>query len=306
MLRLKKISKYYSDFKALNDISFTVETGEITGFLGPNGAGKTTTMRILTGYLSADSGEIQFDRKSLDENYDKLIYKIGYLPENNPLYTNMRVDELLIFTANLKNETNLEELYDIAEKCGIETVLEKEISTLSKGYKQRVGLAKALIANPDYLILDEPTEGLDPNQKREILKLIKSFSKEKTILFSSHILSEVSQIADKIIVINEGNIVAEGDKNTLMKEHLKEAVISIRSDAPQAELRKKLNQIDTIARIKRGTKGFGKFSDNEILCTSPEDTAFLIFDTAVKNNWRLGKLEIKSQELEDLFKELTK
>lgn len=306
MLKITNLTKYYSDTKALDEVSFTVKAGEITGFLGPNGAGKTTTMRIATGFLNPDDGTVKYNGKSLKLNSDTIISDIGYLPENNPQYDNLRVDESLIFTAKFKDAHDLKKIREIAEKCGIEKVLDKEISTLSKGYKQRVGLAKALIGDPKYLILDEPTEGLDPNQKEDILKLIRSFSKDKIILFSSHILTEVSQIADKIIVINEGKIVAEGNKDDLVKEHFKNARISICTEAKVSELKTSLKDIKNVLDIKKVSNSREKFSLYDITCKNPEVATLEIFDTIVKNNWHLKHLEIKSQGLEELFKELTK
>ncbi len=305
MLKIKNIQKSYGDFKALNNVSFTVKTGDITGFLGPNGAGKTTTMRIITGFLTPEKGEILFENKSLQPNYKNIITNTGYLPENNPLYSNLRVDEFLTFIAQMKNVYVEEEIADICKKCGIENVLEKEIETLSKGYKQRVGLAKALLGNPDYLILDEPTEGLDPNQKEEILNLIKSFSKDKTILFSSHNLSEVSQIADRIIVINKGEIVAKGQKDKLIRKYFKNAKISVKTDAPQKSFKSKIKKLSNIEDIKTVDKKT-KFSEYEISCNKPDECSLKIFNLIIRNKWQLTELHTKSQGLEDLFREITK
>jgi len=306
MLKVKNLSKTYGDVKALDDVSFTVKEGEITGFLGPNGAGKTTALRSITNYLTPDEGEITFDDKDIELHYKEVIKEIGYLPEDNPLYKNMRVDEYLIFNAKIKSAYDIEELKDITKKCGLDEVLTKEIEKLSKGYKQRVGLAKALIGNPKVLILDEPTEGLDPNQKEAILKLIKSYSKGRTIIFSSHVLSEVTQIADKVIIIHRGNIIAEGSKEQLVRKHLRNAIIQISTDAPRTELAKELSNIKTIVNIEKVSTGQKKFQDFEITCAEDEKTALEIFKTIVANKWQLSQLHTKSQGLEELFKELTK
>lgn len=306
MIRISNLSKSYNEVKALDDISFTVQKGEITGFLGPNGAGKTTMLRILAGFLEEDSGDAKFDEKSIKSHYQEIISKSGYLPENNPLYTNMRVDEFLLFIAKIRNVTEKEQLTTISKKCGIEEVLTKEIEQLSKGYKQRVGLAKSLIGDPQYLLLDEPTTGLDPNQKEEVLKLIKSYGKEKTILFSSHVLSEVSQIADKIIIIHEGKIVAEGDSKKLAKEHLKRSTITITTDAPFTELKPAMMNIKSIQDINKVSTRSKKFQNFEINCLDPEETSLGIFDKIVENNWKLTQIYTKTQGLEDLFKQLTR
>lgn len=304
MLKVDKLIKYYGDLKALDEISFSVKKGEITGFLGPNGAGKTTSLRIITGYLTPEKGAVTYDNKSIFSKHKDISNNIGYLPENNPLYSNLRVDELLTFTANMKGSD--ENLESIVKECGLKDVLTKEIDTLSKGYKQRVGLAKSLIGNPKYLVLDEPTEGLDPNQKTEILKLIKNFAKDKTIIFSSHVLSEVTQIADKVIIINKGKIVAHGKSDELVKEHFKNASIIIKSDAPFQSLRKELIKLDSVSEVKLNTKGRERFKEFEITCSEAEEVSLEVFQKIVRNKWNLTELHKKSLGLEELFKELTK
>ena len=304
MLKVDKLIKYYGDLKALDEISFSVKKGEITGFLGPNGAGKTTSLRIITGYLTPEKGAVTYDNKSIFSRYKDISNNIGYLPENNPLYSNLRVDELLTFTANMKGSD--ESLESIVKECGLKDVLTKEIDTLSKGYKQRVGLAKSLIGNPKYLVLDEPTEGLDPNQKTEILKLIKNFAKDKTIIFSSHVLSEVTQIADKVIIINKGKIVAHGKSDELVKEHFKNASIIIKTDAPFQSLRKELIKLDSVSEVKLNTKGRERFKEFEITCSEAEEVSLEVFQKIVRNKWNLTELHKKSLGLEELFKELTK
>jgi ABC-2 type transport system ATP-binding protein len=306
MLKVTNLTKSYGAIKALDSITFTVKEGEITGFLGPNGAGKTTTLRIITNYLSPDKGNISFDKKDVNLHFKEVITDVGYLPEDNPLYKNMRVDEYLMFNAKIKSADDKKELKDIAKKCGIDEVLTKEIEKLSKGYKQRVGLAKALIGNPKVLILDEPTAGLDPNQKEAILALIKSYAKGRTILFSSHVLSEVTQIADKVIIINKGKIVAEGNKEQLVKKYLKNATIQISTNAPKSQLARELGKIRTIGNVERTSRAGKEFQDFEINCTDAEKTALELFNTVVANNWQLNQLHTKSQGLEELFKELTK
>ncbi len=306
MLRVENITKKYGNFTAVNNISFTLKKGDITGFLGPNGAGKTTTMRIITNFLSQDTGKVTYDNMSINIHFDKIISNIGYLPENNPLYGNLRVDETLVFTARLKGVKDKNKINEIASKCGIKNVLTKEIDNLSKGYKQRVGLAKALIGDPQYLILDEPTEGLDPNQKEEILELIKSFSKDKAIIFSSHVLSEVTKIANKIIIINKGKIVASGEKDTLLKEHFKQSKVEVLTDAPQLKFIKLVKNVKGVTNIEKGNKGRKNFKEYIIDCNNPEKVSYEIFEIVVKNKWKLTKLNTTSYGLDELFRELTK
>lgn len=304
MLEVKKLNKSYGEFKALDDVSFKAEKGKITGFLGPNGAGKTTTMRIITGFLASDSGSVLFSgKKASSVDFTK---ELGYLPENNPLYLNLRVDEFLKFSAELKEVTDLSEIKEIVEKCGLEKVQMKIIGTLSKGYKQRVGLAKALIGSPKYVVLDEPTTGLDPNQKKEILKLIKSLAKDKVIIFSSHVLTEVQEISDKLIIINEGKLVAEGKPHDLVKKHFKNSVIQVTTDATKTKFEsevKKLKEVSDINEIKSKATKMKMF---EVRCTNPEETAIEVYKMSVKNKWVLSELHTHEESLDNLFEQLTK
>lgn len=303
MLKVSKITQYYNDVKALDKVSFSVKPGEITGFLGPNGAGKTTTLKVITGSLEPSEGIVMFKNKLLNQS---ILKDIGYLPESNPLYKNMRVDEFLTFAARVKGIKDKENIREIVAKCGLIKVLTQEIETLSKGYKQRVGLAKALIGDPHYLFLDEPTEGLDPNQKEEILKLIKDFSKDKVILFSSHVLSEVTQLADRVIIISKGKIVAEGDRDSLVKEHFKNSTIVITTDAPAQKLNTALKNIKTVYDMTTLDKSRKKMKQYEVIATEDDKTPIEIFDAIVKNKWKLSEMYVKSQGLDELFRELTK
>ncbi len=209
MITVSSVTKRYTNKVAVNDISFTAKEGEIIGFLGPNGAGKTTTMRLLLGYLSPTSGRIIIDNFSPLENRIEILKKVGYLPENNPLYQEMKVKEYLQFIAEVKGDHELELS---AEQVGLSDVLDSKIEELSRGYKQRVGLAAALIGSPSILILDEPTSGLDPLEQEKIRTLIKKIAKKKTILFSTHMLSEVEDIATRLIIIHNGKLVYDGVK----------------------------------------------------------------------------------------------
>lgn len=212
MISFSEVTKQYKTKKILKEISFTAKKGEIIGFLGPNGAGKTTTMRLLLGYLTPTSGIIEVNGKNPIEKRIELLQVIGYLPENNPLYGEMTIQEYLKFIAEIKGVKDLEQIEEIATDVSIEEVLDKKIEELSRGYKQRVGLAAALLNDPDILILDEPTSGLDPIEQDKIKDLIKKMAKKKMVIFSTHILSEVEDVATRLIVINKGEIVYDGDK----------------------------------------------------------------------------------------------
>ncbi len=225
MIKIKDLKKSYGSFEALCGISFEIKPGRITAMLGPNGAGKTTTLRILSGYLDYDEGEIEFFGKKLnDENIIELKQMIGYIPENNPIYEDLEVVDYLNWVSEIYGSEKKNVIQAI-EKCSLTDVCGKKIGTLSKGYKQRVSLAKAILHNPQFLLLDEPTTGLDPNQARQTRQLIKSLSKDKTIVISTHILSEVEALADDIIIINKGNIAAYGTKDEILKSYSKNTYV---------------------------------------------------------------------------------
>jgi ABC-2 type transport system ATP-binding protein len=221
MIHVENLTKYYGDYAAVRDVSFDVERGQVVGFLGPNGAGKSTTMRILTGYLNATSGSASVDGKDVFWNPIEARRRIGYLPESCPLYTEMRVEEYLRFRGGLKGlnrrETNTRLGY-VLDRCWLRDVRRQLIGTLSKGYRQRVGLADALIANPPVLVLDEPTVGLDPSQIRETRKLIKELGNEHTVLLSTHVLPEVEMSCDHVILIYQGKVAAKGSLDALRRK----------------------------------------------------------------------------------------
>ncbi|WP_428654844.1 ATP-binding cassette domain-containing protein [Runella sp.] len=220
-IRIQHLTKVYGHQKAVNDVSFDVNRGEIVGFLGPNGAGKSTTMKITTCYLSATSGQVEVNGFDVAKHSMEVRRSIGYLPEHNPLYTDMYIKEFLRFVGalyNLKGETLTKRVSEMIDICGLGVEQRKKIGQLSKGYRQRVGLAQALIHNPPVLILDEATTGLDPNQIVEIRTLIKTVGKEKTVLFSSHIMQEVEAICDRVVIINRGQVVADRRLEDLQNE----------------------------------------------------------------------------------------
>ncbi|MGB8321082.1 MAG: ATP-binding cassette domain-containing protein, partial [Ignavibacteriaceae bacterium] len=232
-IAVENLTKSYGTQRAVDTISFQVHTGEILGFLGPNGAGKTTTMKILTCFMAPTEGDIKVGNLSIHDHQDEIKTKIGYLPENNPLYLDMPVLEYLSFTAELQGvpKSNIQDrIAEMVLVCGLNDEKHKKIGELSKGYRQRVGLAQAMIHDPEVLIFDEPTTGLDPNQIIEIRKLIRELGREKTVILSTHILPEVEAICDRILIINKGKIVADGTPETLRKQAQGEEVLRIQLD----------------------------------------------------------------------------
>jgi len=297
-VEIKEITKTYGKQKAVNNISLTLKAGEITGFLGPNGAGKTTTMKMITGLLSADNGEVYVLGNNIKNNPIETRKHIGYLPENNPLYTEMYIREYLEYVANIylpKKECK-ESVERVIRITGLTKEHNKKISQLSKGYKQRVGLAQALIHNPDVLILDEPTTGLDPNQIAEIRDLIREVGKDKTVLLSTHIMQEVEAICDRVIIINDGQIVAD-DVVTNIVNNKSELITSVQFTTTINH--SKLQEIEHINSVDN-------LDHNRFIIKSSEDIREEIFTFAVKNSYMLIELKLQQENLEDVFKKLTK
>jgi ABC-2 type transport system ATP-binding protein len=298
-ISVSNLTKIYGEQKAVNDISFAIGNNEIVGFLGPNGAGKSTTMKIVTGYIAADSGNAVVN--GINVNADPLEAKkqIGYLPEGNPLYYEMYVREYLELIAGIHDlktdvKKRIEEVIDLT---GLRPESNKKIGQLSKGYKQRVGLAAALIHDPKVLILDEPTTGLDPNQIIEIRQLIKDLGKNKTVLFSSHILPEVESICDRIIIINKGNIVADDSLVNLRSVNKNSHVVLVEfSGNVDVELLKNLPGVDNVEQNQN--QYFIQTSD-------PEKVKKLLLEFSLKNNLDILSLQTKSQSLEEVFRNLT-
>jgi len=296
-IEVQKITKMYGAQKALDEVSFSIKENEIVGFLGPNGAGKSTMMRILTTYLNATSGSATVNGNDVQNNAREVQKSIGYLPENNPLYPEMYVREYLEFSAQvygIKNATD--RISNVIEETGLESHLGKKISELSKGYKQRVGLANALLHQPKVLILDEPTTGLDPNQLVEIRQLIKKVGENTTILLSTHIMQEVEAMCDRVIIINKGQIVAD--------DYLK----NLKSDATQVievefDYRVELELLATISKT-RGVKQLAGFS-YELHFETSEDMRSAVFDFAHDNELKILSLLKKNKNLETMFHELT-
>ena len=307
MIEVKNLSKHFGDKKAVDGISFTAEDGEILGFFGPNGAGKSTTMNILTGYISSTDGVVLIDGIDILENPIKAKQKIGYLPEQPPLYMDMTVKEYLSFVYDLKKcklprNTHLK---DICNLVKIENVYNRVIKNLSKGYKQRVGLAQALVGNPNVLILDEPTVGLDPNQIIEIRTLIKRLGKNHTVILSSHILSEVQAVCDKIVVINQGKIVADDTEENLSKNLVNNNKISVKIDGPFDEVEKVISSIVGVKAVSMTSKDTDEFCEFSIESEEGVDIRRELFKRISERSWYIMELKTSDMSLEDIFLRLT-
>lgn len=304
---VENLIKQYGPQKAVDDISFSVNTGEIVGFLGPNGAGKTTTMKIITCFMAPTSGNVLVNGQSVLADKEKIKKKIGYLPENNPLYYDMPVMEYLEFAGALQGigrDKLQDKIADMIHTCGLNEEKHKNIGELSKGYRQRVGLAQALIHDPEILILDEPTSGLDPNQITEIRKLIKQIGKEKTVILSTHILPEVEATCDRILRINNGKIVADGTPDTLRKQSQGNEVLKVQiSDAGNRdEIISALQTLDALRMVDPVTGSVDTF----ILESIPgSNSRRAVFNLCVQKKWALTEMTPVETKLEDIFRELT-
>ena len=298
-IEVKNLSKFYGQQAAVNDISFSIQKGEIIGFLGPNGAGKSTTMKILTGFIPATSGDVKICGLEVDVDSLETRKKIGYLPENNPLYLDMYVREYLEFVGKIYKVPNLKARIDeMIQQVGLEVEQNKKIGMLSKGYRQRVGLAQAIIHDPEVLILDEPTTGLDPNQLVEIRELIKRIGKSKTVMLSTHIMQEVEAICDRVIIIKSGKIVANSTAAELQYEENKQVVyVEFEGELSKNALKKEAG-ISTVESV--GMNAWLVESDNAV------DLRKLIAQFAQKNNLLVLTLRKEEKTLEEVFKELTK
>jgi ABC-2 type transport system ATP-binding protein len=301
---VENLTKKYGVQKAVNDISFEINTGEVVGFLGPNGAGKSTTMKMITCFMAPTSGDVTLDGSSILKEPEVIKQKIGYLPENNPLYLDMPIIDYLRFSAEVQGVNKSEIATRIAEmidRCGLDAEKHKNIGELSKGYRQRVGLAQAMIHDPEVLILDEPTTGLDPNQIVEIRKLIKELGKEKTVILSSHILSEVEATCDRILIINKGRIVADGTSDTLRHQAQGQELLTINIEG-SGDIKKALLDLKTVESVKEveGKDGFFQVQ------SKPESSSKkAIFDMCVAEKWYLLEMTGIETRLEDVFRNLT-
>lgn len=295
-IEVVNISKNYGDQKALDAVSFSVKKGEIVGFLGPNGAGKSTLMKILTTYITADEGSAAVNGFDVNSNQKAVQLSVGYLPEHNPLYLDLYVREYLAFNADVF-KVEKSRINDVIELTGLTSESHKKIGQLSKGYRQRVGLANALLHNPDVLILDEPTTGLDPNQLVEIRNVIKNVGKDKTVFLSTHIMQEVEAICDRVIIINNGKIVTDKKLDNLISFD-KEQVIEVEFDFKI--------EVEAIAKIPH-LKSYKNVRDRiwELTFISETDMRLIVFDFANENGLKTLQLNQKNKNLETIFREIT-
>lgn len=294
-IRVSEITKRYGTQTALNKISFSVEKGEVVGFLGPNGAGKSTLMKILTTYISSDEGSAWVGGSDVIKNPEEVRKVVGYLPEHNPLYLDLYVREYLAFSASVFN-VKKSRVEEVIELTGLTAEAQKKIGQLSKGYRQRVGLANALLHNPEVLILDEPTTGLDPNQLIEIRELIRNIGKDKTVFLSTHIMQEVEAVCDRVIIINKGNIVADAKLNELKdSEH---QIIEVEFD-----LRVEEELLKTLPDLVLCVNTFDFVW--ELTFSAQKDMRSVVFDFAQDNGLKTLRLSQKNKNLESIFRQLT-
>jgi ABC-2 type transport system ATP-binding protein len=308
MIKVENLTKRYAGVKALSDLSFEVQRGEIVGFLGPNGAGKSTTMRILTGFIPASSGRVQVAGCDVFEDSLEVRRHIGYMPENNPLYVDMRVNEYLKFRARLKGVPRSERrdrLDEVLKLCGLTEVSRRVIGQLSKGFRQRVGLADALLAEPDLLILDEPTIGLDPVQIRQVRQLIKDLGKRHTILLSSHILPEVEMTCNRVIIIHHGKILASDTPENLVKTINAGGLITAEVRGPGSDVQAKMRTIEGVESVEcqMGEDGIVRVTAQPKAGNDPREA---IYKIVAANGWTLRELSRSRTTLEDIFVQVTR
>jgi len=307
MIEIKNLSRFFGGLRAVDDISFTVDSGSITGFLGPNGAGKTTTMRMMVGYLQPTKGSILLDGKSIYEDPIATSTKIGYLPEHNPLYDEMVTVEILRYIADLRNMSSsffAKRLEFVVENCGLSSVLAQKVGTLSKGYRQRVGLAMAILHDPEVMILDEPTSGLDPNQILEIRELIRNLGKEKTVLLSSHIMQEVQALCDRVLIINKGKIIVD-DEITELPSYLQgHQLLHLEVEGEDVDLDGYL--ADNPQLSIESSKSEGNHYQYQINVPANRDVKHDVARYISAQGWLVTSLFVQKKSLEEIFHNLTK
>ena len=307
MIKVQDLSKNYGDVQAVKSINFEIDDGEIVGFLGENGAGKTTTLKMLTGYLVPTKGNVEINNLNINDSALEIQKQIGYLPELNPLYPEMSVYEYLEFIARVRNITGKsfrEALARVVERCGLQGVVHKLVSSCSKGYKQRIGLAGSMIHDPKILILDEPVTGLDPNQIVEIRELIKSLGREKLVLMSSHILQEIQATVDRIMIIHQGEIVANGTNEELMSSFKGNTILNLEVRNANENTLKDLS----IAVANINVVEVNEKKDNHVIqleYSQETDPREDLFNYAVNSDWVILKMTPTTTDLEDVFRKLT-
>jgi len=307
MIKVENLSKFYGDVKAVKSINFELNDGEIVGFLGANGAGKSTTLKVMTGYLTPTTGNVYVNDLDIQSNTLEIQKQIGYLPELNPLYPEMRVYDLLEFTGNIRNITGKafkNSLARVIEQCGLKGVIHRMVSECSKGYKQRIGLACAMIHDPKILILDEPVTGLDPNQIVEIRNLIKDLGTEKLVLMSSHILQEIQATVNRIIIIHKGEIVADGTNEELMSGFMGNTKLTLEiKNSEDSTVKALTEKIPSISLVDTTTKNGSQILHLEY--PKEKDPREELFQYAIDSNWVVTEMSPHSVNLESIFRTLT-
>ncbi|MDY6915136.1 MAG: ATP-binding cassette domain-containing protein [Candidatus Cloacimonadota bacterium] len=305
MIQLQNLVKDYGNLRAVDHINFEINEGEILGFLGPNGAGKSTTLKMITCFLSPTAGNIIVEDRNVYDHSKEIREMIGYLPETNPLYTDMIVYDYLKFVSEVRKISDFKQrLKEVVNKCGLHGVLNKPIETLSKGYRQRVGLAQAIIHDPKILILDEPTTGLDPNQIVEIRQLIKELGKEKTLIISSHILQEVQAVCDRIVIINKGKIVADGSTEQLQNNFQNKNKLVLEIIATEEELSSLADAIEGVDLLSIEPIS-AHVNKADLEYDAKEDKRKEIYEFIKKQDWILLEMKKESMSLEAVFRNLT-
>ena len=310
MIQVEDLTKYYSDFCAVDHINLEIPKGEIMGLLGPNGAGKTTTLRMLTGYFQPTSGSIRIKDRAVDEQPVTVKGLIGYLPESAPLYPGMLVYDYLVYIANirgLRGQARQGRIADLVERCGLQGIMHKTIAELSKGLKQRVGLAHAMMSDPEILILDEPTSGLDPNQIVEIRDIIRAIGREKTVILSTHILSEAEATCDRIVIIHKGRIAAD-DRTANLKNSAGDThqINLCLQNADADDIRQRLGALKGITDVTARAQAPDGLLDVTLACRSDLDVRASIYAAVKETDWILLEFVQHTRDLESIFRELTK
>lgn len=303
MIEVSHVSRLFGEFRAVDDISFSIETGEIVGLLGPNGAGKTTTMRMITGYLDSTSGSIKIDGTDVSENPVLTKSKIGYMPESAPMYSDMIVADYLEYVAEIEGQDPKTKLPHLAEICGLKEVMHKNIGELSRGNKQRVGLAHALMNDPEILILDEPTSGLDPNQVSDVRDLIKKIGETRTVIISTHILSEVEMLCNRVIIISGGKKVADSPTEELRSHYGNNAEVILLSGGTETQLKEKLSAVAGVTKVT--VKTVEDKIESRLSVAGGSEIRPEVARLCVENGFPLYELQLKKNSLEDVFKILT-
>ena len=311
MIEVSHLSRQFGTFRAVDDVSFSIPTGQIVALLGPNGAGKTTTMRMICGFLGATSGSVKIDGQDITQDPVQAKSKIGYMPESAPLYSDMIVEDYLNYVAQMQNVDAAQKVPSLCQTCGLKEVMHKNISELSRGYRQRVGLAHALMNDPEILVLDEPTSGLDPNQIEDVRALIKEIGKTRTVIISTHILGEVETLCPRVIIISKGKLVADSPTNELRERVGNSLSINLTlGGASFTDAQKAIAKIDGVCGAAK-VEATEKIKGERKLCSlrlSVKENAEVrkeIFDAAVKNKWTIYEMGVQKNSLEDVFHALT-